>query len=368
MKKIGRIKFQDFTKEVRVRKKLFDKALDRVLFSGEYILGSEVRDFEDEFSQYIGSKYCIGVANGTEAIQISLMALNIGQDDEVITTPLSAVATTLAILAVGATPIFVDTDHQGLIDGEQIEKHINSRTKAIMPVHLYGQAIDLNAVLTVCKKYKIFLIEDACQAHGSLYKGKKLGAFGSFGCFSFYPTKNLGTFGDGGAIVTNNMGLADICRRIRNYGQSYKYKHLIYGLSSRLDEIHAALLRVKMNFLDSDNSKRREIAKIYISKLSKLRDVEIVTRDLENCNFHLFVIRVKRRNELKDFLREFNIETLIHYPTIIPDQPFMKSGIGMSLPNAKKFVTEILSLPCNPFMEISQVDLICQKIAQFMLT
>lgn len=361
--KDGSLKFLDLTQGQKERKLLI-AALDRVLSAGVFILGKEVEKFEQQFAKYLGAKYCIGVGNGLEAIQISLMALGIGEGDEVITTPISAAATSLAILAVGAKPIFVDTTKEGLIDPNLIPKTITKKTKAILPVHLYGIPADLKQIQNICKKYHLYLIEDAAQAHGSKFFGKYVGTFGEFGCFSFYPTKNLGAFGDGGAIVTNNKKMALVCREIRDYGQSKKYHHVRFGLNSRLDEIQAALLNIKLKSLDSQNNKRRKLAIRYISNLSHIPSLEIVKPDhLNNSNFHLFVIRAKKRDKLMGYLKRSGVQTLIHFPKIIPDQPFLKPEYGkLSLPNASKFVKEVLSLPLHPKMTIDEVDYISKLI------
>jgi dTDP-4-amino-4,6-dideoxygalactose transaminase len=360
-RKIG---FLDFEAEVKESEGEFLKVFKQVLHSNWYILGKEVENFEKEFAKYLGVKYCIGVGNGLEALQISLMALGIGADDEVITTPISAVATTLAILAVGAKPIFVDTDENGLLDTSKIEPVITKKTKAILPVHLYGQAVNLKEIQQLCKKYRLFLIEDACQAHGATYNGKKLGSFGGLNCFSFYPTKNLGAFGDGGAIVTNNKTLDKICREIRDYGQVKKYVHIRYGLNSRLDELQAALLKVKLKKIDQNNQKRRLLAKQYLKNLSDT-NLEIVTQNLEG-NFHQFVIKTKKRNQLQKYLKENGIPTLIHYPVAIPDQPFLKNQYGkIKIPVARNFVNETLSLPVHPFLTIKEIDKICEYIKSF---
>ncbi len=369
MAKLDSIKFLDFEKELVKNGSEYTAAFSRVLNSGWYILGSEVESFEKEFAKYLGAKYCIGVGNGLEALQISLMSLGVGQEDEVITTPISAVATTLAILAVGATPVFVDTDKNGLIDASLIEKAITKKTKAILPVHLYGQSVDLNTILKICKKYGIYLIEDACQAHGSTSLTtsgsiKNLGTFGIFGCFSFYPTKNLGAFGDGGAIVTDNPKLAQVCREIRDYGQKSKYVHSRMGLNSRLDELHAALLRIKLAHLNSENHSRVNLAKKYIKNLTG--KVEIVTTDFKHGNFHQFVIRVKKRDLLQKKLQAAGIPTLIHYPITIPDQPFLKNKFNsIAIPEARKFVRETLSLPIHPLLSLKQIDYITSKINSY---
>lgn len=361
------IKFNDFTKEAKLRQREYLESLKNVINSGWYILGKEVEKFEKNFADYLGVKHCIGVGNGLEALQISLMALNIGEGDEVITTPLSAVATTLAILAVGAKPVFVDINEVGQIDVDKIGKSISLKTKAILPVHLYGQPAEVNKIKRICKENNLFLIEDAAQAHGAFLRGKKLGTYGDIAGFSFYPTKNLGAFGDGGAIVTNNSKYAGICRVVRDYGQKDKYNHTRYGLNSRLDELQASLLSRKLNHLDSDNNKRRLLAKRYLRNLEKITDVKIILpSNLEDSNFYLFVIRTTKRDELKEFLIKGKIPVLIHYPKIIPDQVFLKNSFkDLDLPVSRRFVKEILSLPCHPFMNYDQIDYISSEIFHF---
>lgn len=365
MKKLEPIQFVDFKSQTRLITPKLVNNFKKVLASGWYILGTEVANFEEEFASYLESKHCIGVGNGLEALQISLMALDIGKNDEVITTPVSAVATTLAILAVGAKPIFVDTDSHGLMDADLIESAITKHTKAILPVHLYGQAVNLDKILAIVKKHKLSVIEDACQAHGSAYRARRLGTFGKFGCFSFYPTKNLGAYGDGGAIVTSDDKLAKICRQIRDYGQRDKYTHVRFGLNSRLDELQATLLMVKLTNLDSENSQRQKLAKRYIQNL---KGVQIVLpEDIDECNFHQFVIRVKNRNHLQKALKQANIPTLIHYPKIIPDQPFLKGQFpNLDLPEARKFVKETLSLPIHPLLNMKQIDFISAEILKLL--
>lgn len=361
------IKFLDFIKDAEARKKEYMSAFDRVLESGWYILGNEVTSFEKELAEYLGIKHCIGVANGLEALQISLMALGVGKGDEVITTPVSAVATTLAIIAVGAKPVFVDVNDNGQIDASKIEEKITSKTKAVLPVHLYGQPCEIDTIQQICNKYKLFLIEDAAQAHGTTYKGKKVGTFGIISGFSFYPTKNLGAMGDGGAIVTNDDKLNVICREIRDYGQKSKYIHTRYGLNSRLDEIQAALLRVKLKYLDEDNNKRRNLAKEYIRNLSAVKGIQIILQtNVDDSIFHIFAIRTKKRDELRSCLEKNGIQTLIHYPLSISDQPFLK-GIykECKIPVSRRFVNEVISLPCYPDLSLENITEVSKEIQKF---
>ncbi|AKM83690.1 hypothetical protein A2422_02330 [Candidatus Woesebacteria bacterium RIFOXYC1_FULL_31_51] len=364
MKKIN---YLDFPKEYKERKGIYLNAFDRVMKKGVYVLGDEVHNFEGEFSKYLGSKYCIGVANGLEALQISLMAIGIGNGDEVITTPLSAVATTLAIMAVDATPIFVDIKENGQLDENLIEKAITKKTKAVMPVHLYGQPLEIEKINDICKKHKLFLIEDACQAHGTKFKGKIAGTFGDISCFSFYPTKNLGAIGDGGAISTNDEKMAKIMYQLRDYGQETKYMHTRYGLNSRLDELQASVLREKLRFLDKDNNKRSLIAKRYVDRLLKNENIKmILPSNFDDSNFHLFVIKTSKRDLLKEYLLKNGIPSLIHYPISIPDQPMFKGRYNnLEIPVTRKLISEILSIPCHPFMQIQEVDYVCKAINEF---
>lgn len=364
--KKGRVKFLDLKISAQ-NKKPYLKAFAKVLSAGNFILGEKVKQFEENFAKYLGVKFCIGVGNGLEALQISLMALKIDQGDEVITTPISAAATTLAILAVGAKPVFVDTTKDGLLNPNLIVPAITKRTKAILPVHLYGNPVDLNKIQKICKKYKLFLIEDVAQAHGSTHNGKKLGNLGDLGCFSFYPTKNLAALGDGGAIVTNSKSLAKICREIRDYGQNKKYLHVRFGLNSRLDELQAAILDLRLKGLDKENESRKNIAERYIKNLSQIKQIEIIKAgNLSKPNYHLFVIKTKKRDGLKKFLQECGVQTLIHFPKIIPDQPFLKKKYGSeNLPVARKFVKTCLSLPCYPEMSLSDTDYVSSKIIDF---
>lgn len=362
-----RINYLDFPKEIKLRGNRYLSAVKRVFTSGAYVLSGEVSGFEGKFAKYLGVKYCIGVANGLEAIQISLMALGIGSGDEVITTPVSAVATTLAILAVEATPIFADVSENSQIDVDLIEELITKKTRAILPVHLYGQPADVAKLKRICKKHKLFLLEDAAQAHGATFKGRKLGTFGDIACFSFYPTKNLGAIGDGGAIVTNNANLAKIFAEIRDYGQESKYIHTRYGLNSRLDELQAAILSEKLKYLAKDNRKRRLLAKRYIKNLGNVSQLKIVLpARVDDSNFHLFVVRTEKRGGLKKYLSENGVPSLVHYPIAIPDQPmFGRKYKNIKIPEARSMVNEVLSLPCHPFMNFAQIDYISDKIKKF---
>jgi dTDP-4-amino-4,6-dideoxygalactose transaminase len=361
------IKYLDFPAEMELRGLKYLAAVERVFNSGMYVLSTEVTNFESKFAKYLGVRYCIGVANGLEAIQISLMALGIGREDEVITTPVSAVATTLAILAVGATPVFADVNENGQIDVGLVEKLITNKTKAVLPVHLYGQPMNVVELKKICQKHKLFLIEDAAQAHGTTFQSKNVGTFGDVACYSFYPTKNLGAIGDGGAITTNDAKLAKICAEIRDYGQESKYVHTRYGLNSRLDELQAAILTEKLKYLDIDNKKRREVAKRYIKNLKGIKEVKIILpKNVEDSNFHLFVIRTKKRDELKEYLAKNGIPSLMHYPIAIPDQPMFGGKYrDIKIDTARIFVSEILSIPCHPYLSPEDVEYVSNKLIGF---
>ena len=357
------IAFNDFVSEVMDLRVEYQSAIDRVLDSGWFILGKEVQSFEAEFADYLGIKHVVGVANGLEAIQIALMALGIKSGDEVITTPLSAVATTLAILAVGATPVFVDLREDGQIDENLIEAAVTDKTKAILPVHLYGNSCAIVSISALAAKHNLVLIEDAAQAHGSKFGERKLGTIGKVGCFSFYPTKNLGAFGDGGALVTDDDQLADSFRQLRDYGQESKYKHIRYGLNSRLDELHAAILRVKLAHLDSQNTTRIRNATIYQDLFTQAGINFISPSSGTTPNYHQFVVKLKNRDHIQAQLKEKGIPTLVHYPILIPRQPmFGDQYAKLALPVADRLVSEILSLPCGPYLSETGVHQVAETI------
>ena len=362
------MQFVDFKADARRHQAAYLKAYKRVLLSGWYILGSEVESFEREFAEYLGVKHVIGVGNGLDALHISLMSLGIRSGDEVITTPLSAVATTLAIISVGATPVFVDINLDGQINASQIETHITARTKAIIPVHLYGNACDITSIIQIAKKHNLWVIEDAAQAHGSSFQGQKLGTFGILGCFSFYPTKNLGTIGgDAGAVATNDDDLAKTMRQLRNYGEASKYNTVRYGINSRLDEFHAAILRAKLTWLDISNEKKRQIASLYNQALVDIKGLSIVKPIADSVNnVHQYVIITGRRDELQKYLSEQDIPTLIHFPTPIHQQPFLKENYRkISLPITKQFCNNTLSLPSHEYMTSDEINQVIKSIHAF---
>ena len=360
------IPFNDLKKNYTQKKTKIDSAIKDVLESGYYILGNKVKKFEEEFATYIGTKHAIGVANGLEALQISLLSMDIGKGDEVITTSHSAVATTLAIVAVGAKPIFVDIDEYFHIDENKIEGKITNKTKAIIPVHLFGQAVEIEAIMKIAKKHKLMVIEDAAQAHGAKFKSKKVGSFGDTGCFSFYPTKNLSAFGDAGMIVTNDDDLAEKCKMIRNYGQKNRYEHEVYGVNSRLSELQAAILSVELTELDKNNKKRQKVAEQYIKELANIKQIILPKRRAgADSVFHLYVIETNKRDELQKYLKENGITTLIHYPIPIHKQKCLKEYNNIVLPITEEKAEKILSLPIHPHLTKKEVAYVCQHIKQF---
>lgn len=365
MKKVL-IPITDLKRQYKLIEKELRRAEKQVFTSGIFILGEQLERFESEFADYLGVKYCIGVDSGTSALILALRALGIGKGDEVITPANSYIATSMSISHNQAVPVLVDCDEFYNIDISKIEEKISKRTKAILVVHLYGLPCQIEKIIMIAKKYKLFVVEDCAQAHGASFQGKKVGIFGDIGCYSFYPTKNLGCYGDGGAIVTSNRNIKNKIKLLRNYGQKKKYFHDILGFNNRLDELQAAYLRVKLKYLDEWNEKRRKIAKEYSRKL---KDFVITPKELENAYhvYHQYVIRTKKRNELKSMLFGKRISTMIHYPKPIHLQTVYRN-LGYrrgSFPNTEKYSGEILSLPIFPEMrdkEVEKVSAIINKI------
>lgn len=349
-------------------KEEIDSAITRVMESGRYILGQEVAAFEEEFAAYIGVRFGIGVSNGTDALQLALRACGIGEGDEIITVSHTAVATVVAIELCRAKPVFVDIDPSTfLIDPDQIERAITLRTKAIIPVHLYGHVADMKSILSIAHTHRLYVIEDCAQSHGATYGGQKSGAMGDMAAFSFYPTKNLGAFGDGGMVLTNNPELAERVRLLREYGWRQRYVSEISGLNSRLDELQAAVLRVKLKYLDQWNKARRKKAAIYTKLLEGTEIVCPTEKEPVRHVYHLYVIRTKKRDSLQAFLGERGIGTLIHYPTPIHLQNAYKNLEYRrgDLPSTELCSREILSLPLFPEMAESEIELVASRIRHF---
>jgi dTDP-4-amino-4,6-dideoxygalactose transaminase len=309
------IKFNDLLAENKLIEKEIKDAMSKVVDSGWYILGNEVEKFEEEFADYCNTNYCVGVGNGLEALHLILRAYGIGEGDEVIIPANTYIATALAVSYTGAKPVLVEPDERTYnINPDLIEEKINSNTKAILPVHLYGQPADMDPINKIAKKYDLKVVEDAAQAHGALYKGKKAGSLGDAAGFSFYPTKNLGALGDAGAVTTNDKKLADKIRTLRNYGSHKRYYNKYKGFNSRLDEMQAAVLRVKLKYLDEWNNKRKEMADIYLDNINNENLVLPYVPEWANPVWHLFVVKSEERDELQNHLLENDIKTKIHYP------------------------------------------------------
>lgn len=343
------------------------EAFDQVFESSWFILGKNVEAFENEFASYCRAKFGVGVGSGTEALHLALLACEVQPGDEVITVANTAVPTISAISFARAKPVFVDIDPDTYtISPMLIEEKITEKTKVILPVHLYGQSADMDPILKIAKRHKLKVIEDACQAHGAEYNGKKVGALGDLGCFSFYPSKNLGAYGDAGMVMTNDHELAKRVWILRNYGQKKRYYHDIKGFNSRLDELQAAFLRKKLKHLNKWNERRRQLAQIYSDNLCKTV-IKPIEKDYAYHIYHLYVIRCQRREELQRFLSENEIQTLIHYPVPVHlQQAYLDLNITPgSLPITEKYSNEILSLPMYPELKDDDVFYVADKINDF---
>lgn len=342
-----------------------DKAMRRVLDSGRYILGEEVAAFEEEFAGYVGVPFGIGVGSGTEALHLALAASGIGQGDEVVTVSHTAVATVAAIEAAGARPVLVDIDPDYYtIDPRSLEKAITRRTKAVIPVHLYGQPADMEAIQQLKEQYGFLIIEDCAQAHGACWRERKVGSLGDMACFSFYPTKNLGALGDGGIVVTADGHLAKRARALRQYGWEDRYVSRIAGWNSRLDELQAAVLRVKLRHLDQDNQKRRSLAEAYRDSLQGTDLVLPAVRPGTTHAHHLYVVRSPRRERLLACLHDQGIGALIHYPVPIHLQPAYRDRLDLTvaLIETEKAATEVLSLPLYPELPLENILAVSRAI------
>jgi dTDP-4-amino-4,6-dideoxygalactose transaminase len=343
-------------------------AISHVFEKSNFILGENVRKFEEEFCRYLGGGSAVTVNSGTDALYLSLLACEISSGDEVITVTHTFIATYLAIVQTGAKPIFVDIDPSTLnINPKKIEEKITDKTKAIIPVHLYGQPAKMDEITELAKKYNLFVIEDACQAHGSQIRGKKTGLFGDFGCFSFYPTKNLGACGDGGVVVTQDEKFREKLLFLRNYGQKKKYFHDWFGTNTRMDELQAAILRVKLNYLDEWNNSRRKIAKQYYDQINSPYVSCPVEMDGYHHVYHLYVIKTSHRDQLRRWLAKKDIQTQIHYPRPVHLQKCFLREFQNALyfPVTESISKKILSLPMYPEMSNDQVEYIVKSINEF---
>jgi dTDP-4-amino-4,6-dideoxygalactose transaminase len=357
------ILFNDFVSEYQSIKSEIDQAIQSVLQRGWFILGEELKQFESELANYLGVNYCAGVASGTDALSLSLMALEIGAGDEVITTNFTAFPTIVGIVNTGATPVVVDCQlADGLIDPQAIESQITPKTKAIIPVHLYGQCCDMNRIQKIAHDHNLKVVEDCAQACGADYQGKKAGSMSDCAGFSFYPTKNLGAYGDAGAIVTNDERLYQKIVALRNYGQSSRYQHDARGVNSRLDEIQAAILRVKLKYLDEWNEKRITFGETYTAKL---KNVDLLKHQRGKHVYHLFVIRSPKREQLRENFKSNDIQTLVHYPVTVSHQKAYRGRSSQQLNNSERLADEVLSLPIHPWMKPEEIDKVVEVVCEF---
>ena len=345
--------YEDIKDEVK-------RPIEKVMLSGGFILGEDVGLFEQEFSDYCGVEYGVGVNSGTDALFLACLACGIGKGDEVITMPYTYIATALGISMTGASPVFVDIDEKTYnIDPSKIEKTITKKTKAILPVHLYGHPADMDPIMEIAKKHKLKVIEDCAQAHGALYKNKKVGSFGDASCFSFYPTKNLGAFGDGGMVLTGSQEIKERALLFRDYGRRGRYEHVLKGYNSRLDTLQAAILRVKLRHLDRWNDARRKNAELYTKLFNEKKADMVLPYEANYARhvYHLYAVRVKNRKGIMEDLAEKGVRTLIHYPIPIHMQEAYKD-LGYKkgdFPISEKCCEEILTLPMYP--ELPEEDI-----------
>lgn len=359
------VKTVDFSKEYHHLKKEIDAAYFRVMESGYYILGNEVKSFEEEFAEKVDAKFCIGVGNGLDALHLGLRALGIGPGDEVIVPANTYIATWNGVSLTGAKPVPVEPNERTYnINPDSIKESITGKTKAILPVHLYGQPADMKPIMEIAEKYDLKVLDDAAQAHGSEYDGKKIGSLADVTAFSFYPTKNLGAIGDAGAITTNDEEISERLKKLRNYGESTKYVNDTVGFNSRLDELQAAFLRVKLKHLDEIIKKKKDIAKTYVLQIKNSSITLPYEEDNVKSVWHQFVVRSKERDRLKKYLSDNGIETLIHYPY----PPHLQLAYRFLRIDTKQFMItsrlaeEILSLPIGWLMNNDSVDYVVERL------
>ena len=362
----------DLRKQYLSIKEEIDARLQEILESGRFILGPQVKSLEEEMAEFCRAKFAIGVASGTDALELALRALGVKSGDEVITTPFTFIATTEAISQVGAKVVFADINLDTYnIDPQKIKDRVTRNTRAIIPVHLYGQPCEMDEIMRIAGENNLFVIEDCAQAIGAEYKGRKVGSFGNVGCFSFFPSKNLGGYGDGGMVLTNDEQIAEKIKMLRVHGSKNKYCHLLEGRNSRLDEIQAGILRVKLKYLNGWNEQRREKAKIYSELFHQggLADKLTLAKTVEETKavFHLYVARTKLRDELLNFLKSKDIFAAVHYPVPLHLQEVYKEG-GQKLgdfPDAELAANEVISLPLYPEITQDQINSVVEAIKEF---
>lgn len=345
----------------------YEKAALRVLRSGWYVLGQEVSCFEEEFAGFIGTKYAVGLASGLDALWLAFRILGIGAGDEVIVPANTYIASVMGVTINGATPVFVEPDEYYCVDATKIEEKITKRTKAILVVHLYGQVCNMETICALCKKYELRLVEDCAQSHGAKYNNHMTGSFGDVGCFSFYPSKNLGAFGDAGAVTVNTEDLKDKFKMYRNYGSEKRYYNKVVGANSRLDEIQAALLRTRLQYIDEINEERKELAQRYLEKIKNKKIILPGIRPNTEAVWHQFVIRTEMRDELINYLKENNIGSIIHYP-IPPHLAEAYSYLGYKRGDfikTEKYANTVLSLPFYNGMTRMEQDYVIDAVNSF---
>mgnify|MGYP000879407451 FL=1 len=353
------------TQYLKIKKEI-DAAIQSVIDSTQFIQGPAVKCFESNVEKYLGAKHAIGCASGTDALQIAMMALDIKPGDEILTTPFTFVATTETIAILGAVPVYVDIDPKSYImDVSKIEAKITSKTRAIMPVHLYGQPCDMDPIMDIAKKHKLYVIEDAAQAFGAQYNGKMICTIGDIGCISFYPSKNLGAFGDGGMITTNNDTLAEKIRMIISHGSKKKYYHETLGVNSRLDSIQAAILDVKLKYLDKYCQARLDAAMKYNEKFKGIFETPFIMPGVKHI-FHQYSIRVKNRDKMMEFLKSQGIPSMIYYPVPLHMQEAYKYDYKPGdYPVSEEIAKDIISLPMHTELTDEQIDFIASKVIEF---
>ncbi len=360
------IKFLDLEKINNRFRRQIDKKINTILDKGWYLLGEENESFTENFAEFCGTKYCVGVANGLDALNLIIKAYGFGSGDEIIVPANTYIASILAVSQNGCTPVLVEPDIKTYnINPDLIEEKITEKTKAIMVVHLYGQAVQMEKIWRLAEKYNLKIIEDSAQAHGAMYKGRRCGNLGDASGFSFYPGKNLGCLGDGGAVTTNDEVLANKIKALRNYGSNIKYHNIYKGVNSRLDEIQAAVLDIKLKELDKDNEKRREISKYYRENIKNPAIILPEIYDEKAHVWHIFAIRTKERDRLQKYLKDNGIETLIHYPIPPHKQVCYKELNNLSLPITEEIHQTILSLPISPVLEYEEVERVVEVINRY---
>jgi len=363
-----KVPFVDFKRQPEKLKKEIENGIKEVLDSGQYILGKKVEDFENNFAKWCGVKYALGVNNGTSALILALLALNLKEGDEVIVQPNTFVATVEAIVFAGAKPVFADIDSKTYnLDVKKLEGLINERTKVILPVHLFGQANEMDPILELAKKHNLYVVEDCAQAHGAEYKGKKVGSFGNIGCFSFYPTKVLGACGEGGMVTTDSEELFLKMKRLRDHGSDKKYYHSEIGLNLRMSGIEGAVLGIKLNYLDQWIKERREKAVVYNSLLAGLPIT--LPQEIKDGRsvYYVYVIRSEKRDELQKYLTEAGVGNMVHYPVPVHlQEAFKYLGVKEgNLPESEKAAKEILSLPFYPELTLEEQKYVSERINEF---